>query len=48
MLARAAMQQGVQHGRGGLGSIYVWASGNGGDNVRAPASALSCICGLSL
>ncbi|CAM9404633.1 unnamed protein product [Lampetra planeri] len=29
-LARAAFQKGVAEGRGGLGSIFVWASGNGG------------------
>ncbi|KAJ3041638.1 Proprotein convertase subtilisin/kexin type 7 [Rhizophlyctis rosea] len=31
-LAQAAMAQGVQSGRGGRGSIYVFASGNGGMN----------------
>ncbi len=31
-LALAAFQQGVTAGRGGLGSVYVWAAGNGGDN----------------
>ena len=30
-LAKAAMGEGVASGRGGLGEIYVWASGNGGD-----------------
>lgn len=34
VLAKAAMQRGVEHGRGGLGNIYVWASGNGGKHVR--------------
>lgn len=29
-LARRAILQGVTKGRGGLGSIYVWANGNGG------------------
>ncbi|KAJ8939124.1 hypothetical protein NQ318_012364 [Aromia moschata] len=29
-LAKEAMQRGVTHGRGGKGTIYVWASGNGG------------------
>ena len=29
-LARAAFDNGVKRGRGGLGSIYVWAAGNGG------------------
>jgi len=29
-LATAAFQNGINKGRGGLGSIYVWASGNGG------------------
>lgn len=29
-LATAAFQNGITKGRGGLGSIYVWASGNGG------------------
>ncbi|XP_057691909.1 furin (paired basic amino acid cleaving enzyme) b isoform X2 [Corythoichthys intestinalis] len=29
-LAKEAFQQGVTKGRGGLGSIFVWASGNGG------------------
>lgn len=29
-LAQKAIEDGVKHGRGGLGSIYVWASGNGG------------------
>ena len=27
---RRALEEGVTKGRGGLGSIYVWASGNGG------------------
>ena len=29
-LARQAFQQGALEGRNGLGSIFVWASGNGG------------------
>ena len=29
-LARAAIQKGISQGRRGLGTIYVWASGNGG------------------
>ncbi|MFH4975747.1 hypothetical protein AB6A40_002456 [Gnathostoma spinigerum] len=29
-LAQAAILNGIRHGRGGKGSIYVWASGNGG------------------
>ncbi len=36
-LALAALESGVTEGRGGLGSIYVWAGGNGrqsGDNVN--------------
>ncbi|XP_067676007.1 proprotein convertase subtilisin/kexin type 4-like isoform X2 [Haliotis asinina] len=28
--AREALKKGVEEGRGGLGSIYVWATGNGG------------------
>ncbi|KFA65127.1 hypothetical protein S40285_07142 [Stachybotrys chlorohalonatus IBT 40285] len=32
VLIRRAMLQGVQQGRGGLGSIYVFASGNGASN----------------
>lgn len=30
ILAKEALQRGVEHGRRGLGSIYIWASGNGG------------------
>lgn len=37
-LARKAFSDGIQNGRGGLGSIYVWASGNGG------RSQDSCSC----
>lgn len=36
-LTRLAMEDGVTSGRGGLGSVYVWAAGNGlsnGDNVN--------------
>lgn len=36
-LTLAALQNGAQNGRGGLGSIYVWSAGNGGgvgDNVN--------------
>jgi subtilisin family serine protease len=36
-LALQALRNGVMYGRGGLGSIYVWAAGNGGqqnDNVN--------------
>ncbi len=36
-LTRAAFKNGVENGRGGLGSIYVWAAGNGleaDDNVN--------------
>ncbi|BFY97114.1 hypothetical protein BsWGS_00153 [Bradybaena similaris] len=29
---RKALEQGVQKGRGGLGSVFVWAAGNGGHN----------------
>ncbi|KHJ94752.1 convertase P-domain protein [Oesophagostomum dentatum] len=29
-LAQKALEYGTMHGRGGLGSLYVWASGNGG------------------
>ncbi|XP_010125212.1 PREDICTED: proprotein convertase subtilisin/kexin type 4 [Chlamydotis macqueenii] len=32
MLAREAFYSGVTKGRGGLGSIFIWASGNGGIN----------------
>ncbi|XP_015507109.1 proprotein convertase subtilisin/kexin type 4 isoform X2 [Parus major] len=32
VLAAAAFQRGVVQGRGGLGSIFIWASGNGGTN----------------
>ncbi|NWX33981.1 PCSK4 convertase, partial [Notiomystis cincta] len=32
VLAAAAFYRGVVHGRGGLGSIFIWASGNGGTN----------------
>lgn len=31
-LTEAALAYGVVNGRGGLGSIYVWAAGNGGNN----------------
>ncbi|VDN23198.1 unnamed protein product, partial [Cylicostephanus goldi] len=31
-LAQKALEYGTMHGRRGLGSIYVWASGNGGRN----------------
>lgn len=31
-LTQAALADGIENGRGGLGSIYVWAAGNGGDN----------------
>lgn len=37
-LARKAFSDGIEKGRGGLGSIYVWASGNGG------RSKDSCSC----
>uniref|UniRef100_A0A915ICW7 Peptidase S8/S53 domain-containing protein n=1 Tax=Romanomermis culicivorax TaxID=13658 RepID=A0A915ICW7_ROMCU len=37
-LASLAFKQGVEQGRGGLGSIFVWASGNGGVNMD------SCNC----
>jgi len=43
-LTRRAMKEGVQEGRGGLGSIYVWASGNGGkfqDNCNCDGYATS-------
>lgn len=30
MLATEALERGIAHGRHGKGSIYVWASGNGG------------------
>ncbi|NXO82868.1 PCSK4 convertase, partial [Sitta europaea] len=32
LLATAAFHRGVTRGRGGLGSIFIWASGNGGSN----------------
>ncbi|NWW01780.1 PCSK4 convertase, partial [Oreocharis arfaki] len=32
ILAVAAFHRGVSQGRGGLGSIFIWASGNGGTN----------------
>ncbi|NXT59823.1 PCSK4 convertase, partial [Chaetops frenatus] len=32
ILAAAAFHRGVVQGRGGLGSIFIWASGNGGTN----------------
>uniref|UniRef100_A0A8C5IJ91 Proprotein convertase subtilisin/kexin type 4 n=1 Tax=Junco hyemalis TaxID=40217 RepID=A0A8C5IJ91_JUNHY len=32
VLAAAAFHKGVVQGRGGLGSIFIWASGNGGTN----------------
>lgn len=44
MLARRALLQGVMMGRGGLGAIYVWASGNGGladDNCNLDGYASS-------
>ncbi|KAI8501658.1 Neuroendocrine convertase 1 [Branchiostoma belcheri] len=31
-LARAAFEKGIREGRGGRGSIFAWASGNGGSN----------------
>lgn len=31
-LALEALQNGVKNGRRGLGVIYVWAAGNGGEN----------------
>ena len=34
-LTESALQSGVANGRGGLGSIYVWAGGNGGNNDNA-------------
>lgn len=43
-LVLAALQNGVTNGRGGLGSIYVWAGGNGrqnADNVNYDAYANS-------
>ena len=41
--AEAALQYGVTNGRGGLGAIYTWAGGNGGDadNVNFDAYANS-------
>ncbi|KAI6227353.1 Proprotein convertase subtilisin/kexin type 6 [Aphelenchoides fujianensis] len=30
ILTRQAFEAGIRHGRGGLGSIFIWASGNGG------------------
>lgn len=40
-LTRAAMEQSAAEGRGGLGTIYVWAAGNGGtgDDVGADGYA---------
>merc|ERR1719260_229839 len=43
-LTRRALEEGVTKGRGGLGSIYVWASGNGGkfqDNCNCDGYATS-------
>jgi subtilisin-like proprotein convertase family protein len=42
-LAAEALQQGAVQGRGGLGSIYVWAAGNGfnNDNINADGYANS-------
>ncbi len=42
-LAAAAIANGIANGRGGLGSIYVWAGGNGGngDNSNADGYANS-------
>lgn len=34
-LAKAALQNGVTNGRGGLGAIYTWAGGNGGTGDNA-------------
>ena len=34
-LAQAALAAGVSDGRGGLGTVYVWAAGNGGDRDNA-------------
>lgn len=34
-LAKAALQNGVTNGRGGLGAIYTWAGGNGGSSDNA-------------
>ncbi|MCX7625475.1 MAG: S8 family serine peptidase, partial [Candidatus Sumerlaeaceae bacterium] len=34
-LAKAALQNGVTNGRGGLGAIYTWAGGNGGTSDNA-------------
>jgi subtilisin family serine protease len=33
-LVRAALQNATQSGRGGLGNIYVWAGGNGGNSAN--------------
>ena len=41
---KEGVKEGVQEGRGGLGSIYVWASGNGGkfqDNCNCDGYATS-------
>lgn len=43
-LTPAALENGVTNGRGGLGTVYVWAGGNGrtdGDNVNYDAYASS-------
>ena len=43
-LTRRAIEEGVTEGRGGRGSIYVWASGNGGkfqDNCNCDGYATS-------
>ncbi|KAA0201933.1 hypothetical protein HAZT_HAZT004776, partial [Hyalella azteca] len=43
-LATAALMKGVQEGRGGKGTIFIWASGNGGmtdDNCNADGYASS-------
>jgi hypothetical protein len=44
IFVRSALYQGAHTGRGGLGSIFVWASGNGGtasDNCNADGYANS-------
>ncbi|KAI6179775.1 Proprotein convertase subtilisin/kexin type 6 [Aphelenchoides besseyi] len=38
ILTRQAFEAGIRHGRGGLGSIFIWASGNGGKDAD------SCNC----
>uniref|UniRef100_A0AC35U0G1 Peptidase_S8 domain-containing protein n=1 Tax=Rhabditophanes sp. KR3021 TaxID=114890 RepID=A0AC35U0G1_9BILA len=49
-LTREAFEKGVKYGRGGLGSIFVWASGNGGkeDDVCSADGYTNSIYTLSI